>query len=530
MQAADMRQVPGLQTAGAQAQPPAPVLQARGLTKMFPGTLALDDVHVSFEAGTVTGLVGQNGAGKSTLVRILAGAEQPDRGSVYMLGSPVQFATPLHAQRAGVATVYQELNLVPGLPAAENICLSGYARNRRGFVSRRQMRATARENLARLDFDIDPRRLVETLTVGERQAVEIAKALSQDAKVLVLDEPTATLSRPEVARLLRVVQGLRDDGLAVIYISHRMDELEDICDSLVIMRNGRIVGNHPRSEITRKEVIRLMLGGMALFPAADGGQDAAGQENVLRLGGCADDTVTLETRGLSDGAVLESVDLTLRKGEVLGITGLTGSGQAELAECLGGARKIAAGEMRLDGRRPRLRNPADAVRAGIGLVPEDRKTQGLVLDMSVQDNVTLAALKSLCRHLFISRRSERQSARRMQHSMSIKAASLDGPVRNLSGGNQQKVVFGKWLLSGVNVLVLDEPTRGVDVAAKLEIYQLINDFLRNGGSCILITSDIEEAVLCDRVAVLRRGAIAGTVARDELDAHGETPVLALCGR
>jgi ribose transport system ATP-binding protein len=520
----------GLQTADVENEPSPPMLEARGLTKLYPGTLAVDDVHVSFQGGTVTGLVGQNGAGKSTLVRMLAGAEHPDQGHLCMLGSPVEFATPLQAQRAGVATVYQELNLVPGLPVAENICLGSYPRNRRAWVSWRQMRATAREHLARLDFDIDPRRLVETLTVGERQAVEIAKALSQEAKVLILDEPTATLSRPEVMRLLRVVQGLRDDGLAVIYISHRMDELEDICDRLVIMRNGRIVGNHPRAEITRHEVIRLMLGGMALFPGANGAETGAGQQNVLRLGGCADDTSMLEARGLSDGSVLESVDLTLNKGEVLGITGLTGSGQAELAECLGGARRIVRGQVRLAGRRLRLRNPGDAVRAGIGLVPEDRKTQGLILDMSVQANVTVAALKSLCRHFFISKRSERQSARRIQDSMSIRAARLDGPVRNLSGGNQQKVVFGKWLLSGVSVLVLDEPTRGVDVAAKLEIYQLINDFLRDGGSCLLITSDIEEAVLCDRVSVLRRGAVVGAVGRDELDSHGEAPVLALCGR
>ncbi len=506
-----------------------PVLEVRSLTKGYPGTTALDDVSLSFPAGVVTGILGQNGAGKSTLVRILSGAEQPTKGSISLQGSRVRFATPAQAQRAGVASVYQELRLIPVLSVAENICLSSFPKANPATVSWAKMRSLARDNLSRLGFDIDPRLPVEGLTVGEKQAVEIAKALRQEAKVLILDEPTATLSQPETARLLDVVRGLRADGLAILYISHRMDEVEEICDVLAIMRNGRLVDSQPVDQITREEVIQRMLGRALQVPV-----DVDSAAPVLlalgeRMGGCAQAEMALEVKGLSDGSVLEGVDLELRRGEVLGVTGLTGSGQAELAACLFGARRTHHGAVHVNGVEVRLNSPAAAIKAGVGLVPEDRKTQGLVLQMPVQSNITMSSLKSVQRLGFISRKKERDCAEDVKRRLGIRVTDLGNAVQTLSGGNQQKVVFGKWLISDVSVLVLDEPTRGVDVGAKVEIYRLINEFLRSGGSCLLITSDIEEALLCDRVAVLRRGSIVGTVLRQQIDADGERPVLALCG-
>jgi ABC-type sugar transport system ATPase subunit len=510
---------------GAQAPP---VLEVSGLTKDYPGTRALDEVTLSFSAGQVTGILGQNGAGKSTLVRILSGAEQPSRGFVSLEGTRVRFPTPAHAQQAGVASVYQELRLIPALSIAENICLGSFPKSTPVSISWPQMRAVARQHLARLGFDLDPRLPVEALSIAEKQAVEIAKALCQQARVLILDEPTATLSRPETRRFLDVVRGLRNDGLAVIYISHRMDEVEDICDVLAIMRNGRLVDVRRSDEVSREEIIRRMLG-----RAPTAGIDVDESTPVLaalgeRVGGCALPEPALEVTDLTDGVILDDVGLVLHRGEILGVTGLTGSGQAELAECLFGARRFG-GQVRVRGVPARLRSPAAAIRAGIGLVPEDRKTQGLVLGMPVRSNITLAALKSVRRLSFISRKKERRSAEDMKRELGIRVPDLGDAVSTLSGGNQQKVVFGKWLTSGVAVLVLDEPTRGVDVGAKVEIYRLINKFLRSGGSCLLITSDIDEALLCDRVAVLRRGAIVGTVGRDQIDADGEAPVLALCG-
>ncbi|MGH3217317.1 MAG: sugar ABC transporter ATP-binding protein [Streptosporangiaceae bacterium] len=512
----------------ADAQTAPPVLEVFDVTKDYPGTRALDEVSISFAAGQVTGILGQNGAGKSTLVRILSGAEQPSRGHISLQGSRVRFATPAHAQQAGVATVYQELRLIPSLSVAENICLGNFPKASPVSISWSQMRTVARENLGRLGFDLNPRLAVESLSVAEKQAVEIAKALCQQARVLILDEPTATLSRPEAKRFLGVVRGLRDDGLAVVYISHRMDEVEDICDVLAIMRNGRLVDVRQASQMTREEVVRRMLGRASRVEV--GGDESTPVLAALgeRMGGCAQQEVALEVEDLSAGSVLDAVHLELRRGEVLGITGLTGSGQAELAECLFGARSHR-GVVRILGKQARLHSPAAAIRAGVGLVPEDRKTQGLVLGMPVRSNVTMAALHKVRRLGFISRRKERRFAEDMKRELGIRVADLGNAVSTLSGGNQQKVVFGKWLTSGVSVLVLDEPTRGVDVGAKVEIYRLINGFLRSGGSCLLITSDIEEALLCDRVAVLRRGAIVGTVSREQIDADGEEPVLALCG-
>jgi ribose transport system ATP-binding protein len=512
-------------TAPVAVSAPVARLAVSGIRKAYPGTQALAGLDLEIMPGEIHGIAGQNGAGKSTLVRILSGVEKPDGGAVLVDGATVSFDSPQSAQQARIHTVFQELSLMPSLSVAENVHIGDLPRTRWGTVDWRTVRTKAREALRVLGFDIDVRRTVASLPIAHRQAVEIAKAVGRDTRILILDEPTATLPRHDVRRLFDLLRQLRSQGLAIIFISHHFDEMYEICDRISVFRDGRKVGVFDGHEDSHDAVLKAMLGNISA-EASD--RLHIGQATTPYLGsGGGSDEVALEVRGLRDGSVLNGVDLTLHKGEVLGVSGLIGNGQSELAACLFGARPATATRFVLNGREERPTNPGHAIRLGLGLLPEERKSQGLVLGMSVTNNVTMASLPQFTRFSFLHRAKEAGAATRMRESLAIKARSVHQPVVNLSGGNQQKVALAKWLVSGVQTLIFVEPTRGVDVGAKLEIYQLIQDFVTRGGSVLVITSEIDEALMCDRVAVLRRGAVVGVVERDQLEADGESAVLSL---
>jgi ribose transport system ATP-binding protein len=502
-----------------------PRLAVTGVSKAYPGTQALSGVDLEVLPGEIHGIAGQNGAGKSTLVRILSGIEQPDGGTVQIDGTPVQLSTPQSAHREQIFTVHQELSLVPHLTVAENIYVDDLPGTRLGSVDWRTVRRNAKKALQELGFDIDVRKPVSQLPIAHRQAVEIVKAVGRDARIILLDEPTATLPRQDVVHLYAVLRRLKSRGISIIYISHHFDEMYEICDRISVFRDGRKVGLHPAEQSSHGAIIHAMLGSVSEQTSA---RLAVGSGELPRLGpGEPSDEIALAVEGLTDGAVLEGVDLTLHRGEVLGVSGLTGNGQSELAACLFGARPARSTRFVVNGRARRPRNPTEAVRLGLGLLPEERKTQGLVLDMPITKNVTMSSLGGFTRYGFLSGKQEAKAAQRMRDSLKIKTSSVRQPVVSLSGGNQQKVALAKWLVSGVQTLIFVEPTRGVDVGAKLEIYGLIQDFVRQGGSALVITSEIDEALMCDRVAVLRRGRVHGTVERAELEQHGESAILQL---
>ncbi|MFE5406758.1 sugar ABC transporter ATP-binding protein [Streptomyces sp. NPDC056580] len=503
-----------------------PRVAVHGLSKTYPGARALTDLDLAVMPGEVHGIVGQNGAGKSTFIRMLSGAEQPDSGVIEVDGAPIHFPSPHSAQKAGIFTVWQELSLVPHLSVAENICMGDLPRTAWGAVDWRAARARARQELSALGFDFDVRTPVQALPVAQRQAVEIAKAVGRNAKVILLDEPTATLSKPEVERLFVVLRHLQARGITLLYISHRMDELYEICQRVSVFRDGRRVGTYDVAGSEPATVVRAMLGRM-VTETVDTADPGHIRMRALSAGKPLAD-VTLAAEGLGDGSVLNGVDLRLHAGEVLAVTGLAGNGQAELAACLFGARPMTTGRFLVNGEERRLKSPAHAIRLGIGLLPEERKSQGLVLGMSISSNVTMASLGQFTRNFVLQRPAERRAALRMRESLSIKTSTVSQPVGNLSGGNQQKVVLAKWLISGVKTLIIAEPTRGVDVGAKVEIYDLIRRFVHDGGSVLIITSELEEALMCDRAVVLKRGRVAGVVDRDQLDRDGESAILNLC--
>lgn len=522
------------------------VLSVRGLSKSYPGVKALIDLDLDIVRGEVHAIVGQNGAGKSTFIRMLSGADRPNAGTIHVDGTSVKINTPHDAQRAGVFTIYQELSLVPQLSVAENIFIGDLPRSRWGGISRKALRTTARTALAQLGFEIDVDRPVQSLPVAHQQAIEIAKVMHRQAKVILLDEPTATLPKPDVQRLFAVLRGLQEQGVTLIYISHRLEEVYEICQRITVFRDGRKIDTYRVAETAQGGIVRAMLGrelsegvaGDGAGKPTDTGRTSGemptsppspGGRRRRLGGGAAAQVVVLSAEGLSDGKVLFDVNLTLHEGEVLGVTGLAGNGQAELAACLFGAREVVEGRISVRGKATKLATPRNAIGAGIGLLPEERKTQGLVLGMSVTRNVTMASLGDFSRYTVLQRGKERRAALAMRQSLSMKVDDVDRPVATLSGGNQQKVVLAKWLLSGTKILVFDEPTRGVDIGAKAEMYELIRVFARQGGSVLLITSELEEALMCDRVLVLARGTVVGNLDRHQFEG-GDDAILDLCTR
>ncbi|HWS89517.1 MAG TPA: sugar ABC transporter ATP-binding protein [Pyrinomonadaceae bacterium] len=471
----------------------ATVLEMREIRKTFPGVVALDGVDFCLRRGEVHILLGENGAGKSTLMKILSGAYQKMAGRITLDGKEVEIKNPAHAQALGISTIYQEFNLVPHLSVGENIFL-GREPVRLGLIDRRAVNRRAAEVLGGLGLNLDPRRPVKGLRVAEQQMVEVAKALSLDARVLIMDEPTAALTEHEIKELFAAIRGLKAKGVSVVYISHRMEELFEIGDRVTVLRDGRSVGTFGVRETSKFELIRLMVNRnlTELFPKEHAGRG----EEVLKVEG-------LTTRDLKD------VSFTLHKGEVLGVAGLLGAGRTELARAIFGLDKLEGGTVRIKGRERRIGSPRAAINLGLGFLTEDRKAQGLVLPLSVKDNLCLPSVDKFTSFGLVDSKRERRAAERYVKELRIRTPGLDQKVVYLSGGNQQKVVLSKWLCSEAEVFIFDEPTRGVDVGAKAEIYQLMNRLAASGVAIIMISSELPEILgMSDRILVMRGGRVA----------------------
>jgi ribose transport system ATP-binding protein len=471
--------------------------------KEFPGVRALDGVTLAFRAGEVHGVVGENGAGKSTLMKVLSGIEPPTSGTMAIDGTPVTLRSPAHAGRVGVAMIHQELNLVDELTVSDNIFL-GRELSRCGWVESRAQRDASREILGRVNCNVDPSRRVGSLSIAQQQLVEIAKALAANARVLIMDEPTAVLSERETAALFGLIDRLKRSGVAVLYISHHLDEVIRVCDRITVMRDGRLVTTVEAKEATPAALAALMVGRELsdFYPASRPWQPE----------------VALAVRGLGASPHVCDVSFEVKRGEILGFAGLIGSGRTEMAEAIAGLRPRAGGVVELNGVPVEARTPRAGVRAGIAYLSEDRKGRGLTIDMGLAENVTLVSLRRYGK-VVIRRAAEDAAARDYVARLRIRAAGLRRPVRLLSGGNQQKVAIAKWLETAPRVLILDEPTRGVDVGAKREIYDLIVDLAASGTACVFISSELPELLgVCHRIAVMRAGrivAILGAEAASE---------------
>ncbi|MEG4641544.1 sugar ABC transporter ATP-binding protein [Paracoccus sp. APAP_BH8] len=470
------------------------VVQLSGIRKSFGGIHALKGVDFALRSGEVHALLGENGAGKSTLMRVLGGEHLPSEGEIRIDGAPTVFHRPADAMQRGIVVIHQEMALAPDLSVAENIFLAELP----GLISWPEMKRRARDIIQRLGFDIQPQAIVRDLSVAHQQVVEIAKALSKNARVIVFDEPTAVLSVQDAERLLAIIRDLREQGVGVVYISHRLDEVFRVADRMTIMKDGTTVGTVEKSAVTIDDVISMMVGRRL---------DALFGEDVPREIGAE----LLRTEGLGRVGAVQDVSLTVRAGEIVGLGGLVGAGRTELVRLIFGADRRDAGRILVEGQEVRIRRPGDAVRAGIGLVPESRKDQGVVLDMPIRVNATMARLAPLTNAFgIVRRRAERQTVDALSGKLRIKAASQEAPVSSLSGGNQQKVVLAKWFHARGRVLIFDEPTRGVDVGAKTEIYSLIREFAAEGKAVLVVSSEHHELFgLCDRILVMREGRLAG---------------------
>ncbi|MFG2816776.1 sugar ABC transporter ATP-binding protein [Streptomyces sp. NPDC048410] len=490
--------------------PEPPLLSMTGITKAFPGVRALDGVDLDVQEGEVHCLLGQNGAGKSTLIKVLAGAHQPDTGSLHWRGEPVTLRSPMAAMRLGIATIYQELDLVEHLSVAENIHL-GHEPTRAGFVVwRRTARTTTAALLRRLGHsEIEPGRLVGDLSAAQQQIVSMARALSHDVRLIVMDEPSAALDPDEVDNLFRVVTGLTAEGVAVVYISHRLDEIRRIGDRVTVLKDGRAVARGlPAKTTPTREVVTLMTGRDVEYVFPPRPAEPPLQEPVL------------EVRGLARSGEFDPLDLVVRPGEIVGIAGLVGSGRSEILETVYGARKPDAGHVLVGGRPIRTGSVRAAVRAGIGLAPEERKAQALLMLESVTRNVSVSTLSRFSRGGWIDRGAELGAARAATRELSLRPDNPAVPVRTLSGGNQQKAVLARWLLRGCRVLLLDEPTRGVDVGARAELYAVVRRLADEGLAVLLVSSEVPEVLgLADRVLVLREGHVVHEAPARELDEH-----------
>jgi len=485
------------------------LLQVSGVSKSFPGVKALDEMHLELRKGEVLALVGENGAGKSTLMKLLSGVYTPDAGTFLVDGAEVDIATPKHAQQLGISIIHQEFNLMPDLTVAQNIFIGREPRRADFFLAERALNARATKLFERLELPLDPRQRVAELTVAKQQMVEIARALSYDAKVLIMDEPTAALNDAEVAVLHDLIRRFRNPQTGVIYISHRMDELKAISDRIEVIRDGKYVDTLETAETTMKTVISLMVG----REIADNTRPEVEHRT---------DEIALSVRGLSTKALLDDISFDVHRGEILGFAGLMGAGRTEVARALVGADRSSAGTVEVAGREVRVPNPAVAAKLGIGYLSEDRKRYGLLLDQRVGFNISIS---SLGRYLgfagLMKDKAIRSTANEYVDLLRIKTPSIDQQVQNLSGGNQQKVVIAKWLVKNCDVLIFDEPTLGIDVGAKEEIYQLLNQLSADGKAIIMISSELPEVLrMSHRVAVMCEGRI--TAVLDAADADQES--------
>jgi ABC-type sugar transport system ATPase subunit len=473
----------------------APILELRDITKTFPGVRALDGVHFDVRVGEVHALLGENGAGKSTLIKIVSGVYQPDEGELLVNGEPVRFASPLDAQAAGIATIYQELLLFPELTVAENIFMGHPPRGRLGGIDWSAMRSQAAEILASLEIhDLDVTRSVGSLSVGNRQRVEIAKALSHDARLLIMDEPTAALTESDVERLFRIVRLLRERNVGVIYISHRLEEVFELADRVTVLRDGGFVGTKAVADTTKDGLIAMMVGRTI--------------DNLFPKQAVTPGAPVLTVKGLTRLPTTRSVDLEVRAGEIVGLAGLVGAGRSELAQAIFGITPADAGEILLEGKPVRIKSPGQAKELGIAYVPEDRGHQGLVRPMTVRENMSMAVLHRLVRGPFLDRAAENALAAENIERFNVRAGGREQVVNELSGGNQQKIVLGKWLASAPKLLIMDEPTRGIDVGAKAEIHRLMSELAAKGLAILMISSELPEILgMSDRILVMRDGRI-----------------------
>lgn len=482
-------------------------VEMQSISKHFGGVQALKNVDFRLRRGEVRALLGENGAGKSTLMKILAGAVSADSGTIEIDGKPATIRSPKDSRDLGVSIIYQEFVLAPQLSVAENIFLDRLS-EKSGIVNWKKINAAAKKLLMEMGFDmIDPRKQVGSMPVAYQQIVEICKSLSQDAHILILDEPTAVLTFGEIERLFGIVKKLKDCGWGIIYISHRLEEVFQICDTATILKDGEFVGEYDVNTLTKRELVNLMVGRTMsnYYPARD--------HNIGKT--------VLSVSHLAAGSSVKDVSFYVRAGEVLGISGLVGAGRTESMRAIFGIDKIDSGEILLNGKSVRFSSPDAAVKAGIGFLPEDRKNEGVVLSQSIRFNTTLSNIGSFSRFGINSYSKERKIAEELLTKLHTKYGGLEDPVSSLSGGNQQKVALAKWLAANCQVIILDEPTRGVDVGAKSEIYSIINSLAQDGAAVIMISSEMEEIInMCDRAVVMRQGIVTGELDKKELNEQG----------
>ncbi len=477
------------------------VLEAKGIMKTFPGVKALQDVDFALEPQEIHALMGENGAGKSTLVKVLTGVYQADGGTITIGDKVLQrIETTKQAFDLGISVIHQELNLLPHLDVATNIYIGRLPKTALGLVDWKKVHADADEVLRQVAADFDSHDIVRDLSVSQQQLVEIAKSVSRKAKILFFDEPTSSLTPAEVQNLFRIMRNLKEQGITMVYISHKLDEIEEIADRITVMRDGRKVMTKDMKDVSMDEIISAMVGGMITnrYP-----------KNYVEIGG-----PIFEVKDLNRKGVLHDINFTLRSGEILGITGLMGAGRTELARAIFGADPIDSGEIFVEGKKVKIRNVSDAINAGIGLLTEDRKTQGLLLNLSVNDNTAIAALnskkasKKLTVRGMLHKKKIRENTELYCKKLQVKTPSIQQKVVNLSGGNQQKVIIGKWLSTDSKILIFDEPTRGIDVGTKAEIYKIMEELAASGVGIIMISTELPETLgISDRVLVMRKGRI-----------------------
>ncbi len=478
-----------------------PLLEMRGITKTFPGVKALNNVNLTVEAGKVLALVGENGAGKSTLMKILSGIYKRDAGEIRIEGNPVEIDGPLSSRALGISIIYQELSVLNNMDIAENIFV-GREMRKNGLVDHRRQHAEAQKLLEHVGLEMDTHTKVKTLSTAQKQMVEVAKALSYNAKLIIMDEPTSSLTDTETAMLMDIIRRLRDEGVAIVYISHRMNEIFEISDEIAVMRDGEMMDKMVTSQVTEGEVIAAMVG-----------RDV---KNLFVKEAAQIGETVLEVKNLSTKNFLKDINFTVRAGEIVGFAGLVGAGRSEVMRAVFGIDRRESGEIYVRGQKVTIRNTVDALRCGMGFVPEDRKEQALILQMSVERNTSLAALKSISKNWFIRPAQEKALAEEYVQKLKVKTPSLAQKVLNLSGGNQQKVVIAKWMATHPAILILDEPTRGIDVGAKKEIHALMSRMAQEGVAIIMISSELPEVLgMADRIYVMHEGRLKGQIKRED---------------
>ncbi|WP_254689540.1 sugar ABC transporter ATP-binding protein [Shinella daejeonensis] len=479
------------------------LLTAEGIRKEFPGVVALDDVQFRLKRGTVHALMGENGAGKSTLMKILAGIYTPDKGDIRLKGQAIRLDSPLDALENGIAMIHQELNLMPFMTVAENIWIRREPKNRFGFVDHAEMRRLTADLFARLKIAIDPETQVRDLSVANRQMVEIAKAVSYESDVLIMDEPTSALTEREVAHLFEIIRDLRRQGIGIVYITHKMNELFEIADEFSVFRDGKYIGTHASTDVTRDDIIRMMVGReiTQMFPKED-----------VPIG-----DVVLSVENLTLDGVFHDVSFEVRAGEILGVAGLVGSGRSNVAETLFGVTPASSGTIRIHGKPTVIDSPNTAIRNRMAFLTEDRKETGCLLILDILDNMQVAVLQDkFVRNGFVSEKELMRVCEDMSRRLRVKTPNMHERIENLSGGNQQKVLIGRWLLTDPRILILDEPTRGIDVGAKAEIHRLVTELARNGVAVIMISSEMPEVLgMSDRIMVMHEGHVTGFLDRSE---------------